>query len=133
MTVVGVVRAVAGDETNGADMALYAGHDFDGGEHATSAVNRRDAEVKSAVARGGHIGEDLHVGGAASTGVGHNVKAVESRLAIDSNRHQTAAFASSEMVFGAILRFGKVQTQFVDTGPERDVVGEVSLAAVAID
>src|SRR4051812_44643153 len=112
MTVVGVVRAVAGDETNGADMALYARHDFDGGEHAASAVNRRDAEVKFAVAGGGHIGEDLHVGGAASTGVGDNVKAVESRLAIDGNRHQAAAFASSEMVFGAILGLSKVQAEF---------------------
>src|SRR5207342_684577 len=98
-----------------------------------AAIPSREAEMELTIAGRRDVWKDFHFCRPFASRIGQHVEVSEHSLAIRSHRHGAAALAASTRVLRAILSLCEVQAQFVRSRLEWNVVGEVPLAAAAID
>ena len=133
MAVVRVVRSFARQQPHGPDMSTKARQNLNRRKDRLFPFLSRKLQVKQSVRRRLNLREDLHIGGAAGPGIGHDIETAQQRLAVGAHRHQTAAFPGASVRLRAIDRLGKMQPQFVDAFFERNRVAKLSLPAGAVE
>ena len=133
VAIVGVIGGLAGQQAHGPDVSPESGQNLDGGEGGLVAVVAGKLQMQQPIGGRRHVGEYLDVGGAAGSGIGHDIEAGQQRIAVGAHGHQTAAFSARPGGLRAINRLRKVQAQFVDALFQRNRIAKLSLSAGAVE
>jgi hypothetical protein len=133
VTIIGIVRHIAGNDAHRAHLAVDPRQNLDGGKHRPVALHRREAEMQLAVCGRRDVGEDLHFGSAVAARISEHVEVLEQELAVGKDRHDAASLTAAPCVFRTVECLGEVQMEFVRARLQRNVVSEIALSAAAID
>src|SRR3954463_11901294 len=89
--------------------------------------------MQLSIARGRDVRENLDFSGSLAPGVRQHIEVVQQNLSIRCYGHRTAPFAPAARTLWAVEVLGEMEAQFIRSHFQRNVVGEISLATVAIN
>src|SRR4051794_35120053 len=89
--------------------------------------------MQLSIARGRDVRENLDFSGSLAPGVRQHIEVAQQNLSVGRYGHRTAPFAPAARTLWAEEVLREMEAQFVRSHFQRNVVREISLAAVAID
>src|SRR3954470_18857420 len=133
LAVVGVIRALPGQQAHGFHLSSHPRRDLDGRKLGLPAVLASELQMELAIGCGLNSRKNLDVRRAAGSGVGGDIEAAQQEGSVGPYAHDSTALAAGADGLGTVRSFGEVEAQVVDAFPEGNVVLELALARGAIE